>query len=157
MVDTTERRPRMMGVLDRIAEARRGDSSESLAAVFLLVATLLALGWANSPWGWTYDAFWHGRIAISVGGTGIDLDLQHWVNDGLMALFFFVIGLEVKRELAIGELRDRSQAAVPSPPRSPGWRSPRSCSCCSTPPGRRPRRGAWSSPPTPPSCSAPSR
>ncbi|MFC5062947.1 Na+/H+ antiporter NhaA [Actinomycetospora atypica] len=113
MVDTTERRPRMQGVLERIAEARRGDSSESLAAAFLLVATLLALGWANSPWGWTYDAFWHGRIAITIGGTGIDLDLQHWVNDGLMALFFFVIGLEVKRELAIGELRDRSQAAVP--------------------------------------------
>lgn len=114
MTDTTVRAPnRLHGVLERIAEARRGDSSETLAAVFLLVATLLALVWANSPWGWTYDAFWHGRIAISIGGTGIDLDLQHWVNDGLMALFFFVIGLEVKRELAIGELRDRSQAMVP--------------------------------------------
>ncbi|GAA4828512.1 Na+/H+ antiporter NhaA [Actinomycetospora corticicola] len=114
MTDTTLRGPsRFHGVLERIAEARRGDSSETLAAVFLLVATLLALIWANSPWGWTYDVFWHGHIAISIAGTGIDLDLQHWVNDGLMALFFFVIGLEVKRELAIGELRDRSQAAVP--------------------------------------------
>ncbi|WP_018334469.1 Na+/H+ antiporter NhaA [Actinomycetospora chiangmaiensis] len=114
MTETTLRGPgRLHGVLERIAEARRGDSSETLAAVFLLVATVLALIWANSPWGWTYDVFWHARIGISVGGSGIDLDLRHWVNDGLMALFFFVIGLEVKRELAIGELRDRSQAAVP--------------------------------------------
>ncbi|MEJ2868164.1 Na+/H+ antiporter NhaA [Actinomycetospora sp. OC33-EN08] len=114
MTDTTVRSTgRLRGVLDRIAEARRGDSSESLAAVFLLIATLLALLWANSPWGWTYEAFWHTHISFTVGGTGIDLDLQHWVNDGLMALFFFVIGLEVKRELAIGELRDRSQAMVP--------------------------------------------
>ncbi|MDL5156587.1 Na+/H+ antiporter NhaA [Actinomycetospora termitidis] len=114
MTDTTVRSTgRLRGVLDRISEARRGDSSESLAAVFLLVATLLALIWANSPWGWTYEAFWHTHISIQVGGTGVDLDLQHWVNDGLMALFFFVIGLEVKRELAIGELRDRSQAMVP--------------------------------------------
>jgi len=114
MTDTTVREPaRWRGALDRIAEARRGDSSESLAAVFVLVATVLALLWANSPWGGTYEAFWHTRLAISVGGTSIDLDLQHWVNDGLMALFFFVIGLEVKREFAMGELRDRSKAAVP--------------------------------------------
>ena len=114
MTDLTVREPaRWRGALDRIAEARRGDSSESLAAVFVLVATVLALLWANSPWGGTYDAFWHTRLAISVGGTSIDLDLQHWVNDGLMALFFFVIGLEVKREFAMGELRDRSKAAVP--------------------------------------------
>lgn len=114
MADVTTTRPSAWrGVLDRIAEARRGDSSESLAAVFVLTATVLALVWANSPWGATYDAFWETRIAISVGGAGIDLDLQHWVNDGLMALFFFVIGLEVKREFAMGELRDRARAAVP--------------------------------------------
>jgi len=114
VADTTQRTPaRWRGALDRIAEARRGDASESLAAVFVLVATLLALLWANSPWGASYDAFWHTRLAISLGGTAIDLDLQHWVNDGLMALFFFVVGLEVKREFAMGELRDRSKAAVP--------------------------------------------
>ncbi|MDD7937084.1 Na+/H+ antiporter NhaA [Actinomycetospora lutea] len=113
MADVTDSRPRWHGVLERISQARRGDASESLAAVFMLGATVLALVWANSPWGWTYDAFWHTPLAISVGGAGIDLDLQHWVNDGLMALFFFVIGLEVKREFAMGELRDRSKAAVP--------------------------------------------
>ena len=110
---TTTRPPVWRSVLERIEAARRGDSSESLAAVFVLAATVIALLWANSPWGWTYDAFWDIHIAITVGDAGIDLDLQHWVNDGLMALFFFVIGLEVKREFAMGELRDRSKAAVP--------------------------------------------
>jgi Na+/H+ antiporter NhaA len=113
MADVTDSRPRWNGVLDRIAQARRGDTSESLAAVFVLVATVIALLWANSPWSETYDAFWHTRLAISVGEFSIDLDLQHWVNDGLMALFFFVIGLEVKREFAMGELRDRAKAVVP--------------------------------------------
>jgi Na+/H+ antiporter NhaA len=114
MADVTTARPSpWRGVLDRIEAARRGDSSESLAAVFVLAATVIALVWANSPWGWSYDAFWDIQLAITVGDTGIDLDLQHWVNDGLMALFFFVIGLEVKREFAMGELRDRSKAAVP--------------------------------------------
>ena len=68
MTDVTENRPRWHGVLERIAEARRGDSSESLAAVFMLGATVLALVWANSPWGATYDAFWHTHLAISFGG-----------------------------------------------------------------------------------------
>ncbi|MHC1562750.1 Na+/H+ antiporter NhaA [Actinomycetospora sp. C-140] len=113
MADVTDSRPPWHGVLERIAAARKGDASESLAAVFVLGATVLALVWANSPWAWTYDAFWHTPLGISVGGASIDLDLQHWVNDGLMALFFFVIGLEVKREFALGELRDRSKAAVP--------------------------------------------
>ncbi|GAA4778025.1 Na+/H+ antiporter NhaA [Actinomycetospora chlora] len=113
MADVTDSRPRWHGVLERIAAARRGDASESLAALFVLGATVVALLWANSPWGWTYDAFWHTSLAISVGDASIDLDLQHWVNDGLMAMFFFVVGLEVKREFALGELRDRSKAAVP--------------------------------------------
>lgn len=107
------RTPRIRGLVDRIADARRGDSSESLAAVFLLVATVAALVWANSPWGETYQSFWHTPLSITLGDHGIELDLQHWVNDGLMALFFFVVGLEVKREIAMGELRDRSRAALP--------------------------------------------
>ena len=127
-----EMQDRLHGVLERIAEARRGDSSEALAAVFLLVATLLALAWANSPWGWTYDAFWHGRIAISIGGTGIDLDLQHWVNDGLMALFFFVIGLEVRREFSVGELTEPRRAVLPVAAASLTSDQTFSGSCCSS-------------------------
>lgn len=97
----------------RLERARGERNSETLAAGFLLGATLLALVWANSPFGETYQAFWHTELSVSVGGHGIALDLAHWVNDGLMALFFFVVGLEVKREFAMGELTDRSRASIP--------------------------------------------
>jgi Na+/H+ antiporter NhaA len=62
----------------------------------------------------SYDAFWHTEFAVRVGGAELVLDLQHWVNDGLMVFFFFVVGLEIKRELVIGELTDRRRAAVPA-------------------------------------------
>jgi Na+:H+ antiporter, NhaA family len=98
----------------RWAPLQRRLRGEVGGAGLLLSATLLALIWANSPWGDTYDAFWHTPFAIAIGGAELSLDLQHWVNDGLMAFFFFVVGLEVKRELAIGELADRRRAAVPA-------------------------------------------
>ncbi|GGF92964.1 Na(+)/H(+) antiporter NhaA 2 [Rhodococcoides trifolii] len=106
------RSQRLRSLVDRVAAARREDNG-TLSAVFLLVATVVALVWANSPWGATYTSFWHTPLSIQIGSRGIELDLQHWVNDGLMALFFFVVGLEVKREFAMGELRDRSRAAIP--------------------------------------------
>ena len=62
----------------------------------------------------SYDRFWHSEIAVRLGEAEIALDLRHWINDGLMAFFFYVIGLEVKRELVIGELSDRRRAAVPA-------------------------------------------
>ena len=88
------------------------DNAVSSAAV-LVAATLLAIIWVNSPIGGTYDAFWHLEAGVLVGPYELVLDLKHWVNDGLMALFFFAVGLEVKRELTIGELTDRRRAAVP--------------------------------------------
>jgi Na+/H+ antiporter NhaA len=83
-----------------------------VAAAILLAATVAALVWANLP-GSTYESFWHTRAAVTVGGAGVSLDLRHWVNDALMALFFFLVSLEAKRELAVGELRDRRRARVP--------------------------------------------
>lgn len=80
----------------------------------LLVATVLALLWANSPWGGTYEAFWHTPMGISFGDAVFSLDLRHWVNDGLMTLFFFLIGLEVSYEVRLGQLRDRRLIAVPA-------------------------------------------
>jgi NhaA family Na+:H+ antiporter len=74
--------------------------TEAGGGVVLLVAALVALGWANSPWDGAYRSFQESA--------------QHWVNDGLMTLFFFVVGLEIKRELVCGELRDRRAAAVPA-------------------------------------------
>lgn len=88
-------------------------STEAGGATLLLLATLLALVWANSPWSPAYEALWETRAGVVVGGFDLVMDLQHWVNDGLMAVFFFVIGLEVRREFSIGELTDRRRATIP--------------------------------------------
>jgi Na+/H+ antiporter NhaA len=87
--------------------------TESGSAGLLLIAAVLALAWANSPWSSSYEALWHRTLSIVVDGTGLSMDLHHWVNDGLMAVFFFVIGLEVRREFAVGELTDRRRLVVP--------------------------------------------
>ncbi|MGB3828087.1 MAG: Na+/H+ antiporter NhaA [Ornithinimicrobium sp.] len=88
-------------------------ATQTSSAVVLLAATVIALVWANSPWGHTYEAFWHTPLNITLGQASLDLDLEHWVNDGLMVFFFFVLGLEVKRELVVGELSDIRRASVP--------------------------------------------
>ncbi|WP_219472189.1 Na+/H+ antiporter NhaA [Nonomuraea rhizosphaerae] len=80
----------------------------------LLAATLLALIWANSPWPDTYESFWHTNMGLSFGTAEFELDLRHWVNDGLMTVFFFIIGLEVSYEARLGQLRDRRLIAVPA-------------------------------------------
>ncbi|MFE5335070.1 Na+/H+ antiporter NhaA [Isoptericola sp. NPDC056573] len=87
--------------------------TESGAALLLVGVTLLALVWANSPLSGWYEHLWELPIHVDVGDLRFDMDLHHWVNDGLMVLFFFVVGLEVRQELAIGSLRQRSQRLVP--------------------------------------------
>ncbi|MEJ2567143.1 MAG: Na+/H+ antiporter NhaA [Gammaproteobacteria bacterium] len=82
------------------------------ASVFLLICTIAALLIANSPLSADYSALLHTRIGVTVNGVGFSKDLHHWINDGLMALFFFVIGLEIKRELLAGELQN-VRLAVP--------------------------------------------
>jgi Na+:H+ antiporter, NhaA family len=79
----------------------------------LLLAVLVALIWANSPWRDAYDRLWLTGLSIHLGGWGLDEDLRHWLNDGLMTLFFLLVGLEIKRELTIGELREWRAAALP--------------------------------------------
>jgi Na+/H+ antiporter NhaA len=88
-------------------------ATETGSGSVLLVATVLALAWANSPWPHSYVSFWHTKLAITIGGEGITTDLRHWINEGLMALFFLVVGLEAKRELDLGELRERRRLAIP--------------------------------------------
>jgi Na+:H+ antiporter, NhaA family len=88
--------------------------TEAAGGVALIVATIVALVWANSPWDASYHDLWATRLAVSLGSWELDLDLRGWVNDGLMALFFFVVGLEIKRELVEGELRDRRRAMLPA-------------------------------------------
>ncbi|MFD4368627.1 Na+/H+ antiporter NhaA [Rhodococcus sp. NPDC058521] len=84
------------------------------AAALLLGATVLALVWVNSPFGDTYDTFWDTELSVGFGSSELTLTLQHWVNDALMAFFFFMVGLEVKHEMVLGELADRRRAAVPA-------------------------------------------
>ncbi len=80
----------------------------------LLVAAVIALVWANSPWSASYLTVWSTELTVQLGRFAVTEDLHHWVNDGLMAVFFFVVGLEIKRELVLGELRDPRAAAVPA-------------------------------------------
>ena len=89
-------------------------ATEAGSANLLLTATVVALVWANSPWSGSYESLWSTEAAVRVGGGELAMDLGHWVNDGLMALFFFVIGLEVRRELSVGELTDRRRVVVPA-------------------------------------------
>lgn len=77
------------------------------------MATAVALVTANSPYADVFLDFWKIEVGISVGSIDFHHSIKHWVNDGLMAIFFFVVGLEVKREIAIGELRDPKRAALP--------------------------------------------
>jgi Na+/H+ antiporter NhaA len=88
-------------------------STETGSAVVLLCAAVAALLWANSPWSSSYESFWTTKLSIQVGDSGISQDLRHWVNNGLMTFFFLVVGLEAKRELDTGELRERRRIAIP--------------------------------------------
>ena len=88
--------------------------TETGSASVLLAGTLIALLWANSPWSHSYASLWSTRLVVRIGGNGIALDLRHWVNEGLMTLFFLVVGLEAKRELDLGELRERRRLTIPA-------------------------------------------
>lgn len=88
-------------------------SAETGGAVVLVVAAVAALIWANSPWPDSYEHLWETDLAITLGDHSLHTDLRGWVNEGLMALFFLVVGLEAKRELDQGELRERSRLTIP--------------------------------------------
>jgi len=87
--------------------------SEKVAGLFLLFCTIISLTIANSSVGTSYIHFMHTTIDISFGGVALDHSIEQWVNDGLMAIFFLMVGLEVKRELLVGELSTFSNAVMP--------------------------------------------
>jgi Na+/H+ antiporter NhaA len=95
------------------APLRQFLATESGSAGVLLVAALVGLLWANSSWSAAYEQLWATEASIQVGSAALSMDLGHWVSDGLMALFFFVVGLEVRREFSVGELTDRRRATLP--------------------------------------------
>nr|WP_307787175.1 Na+/H+ antiporter NhaA [Mycolicibacterium mengxianglii] len=88
-------------------------SGENTAAAMLLVFTVAAIVWANSPWAASYDTFWGTPVGLSFGDAHVELTMKHLVNDGLMTFFFFIVGLEVTSQFKIGELTDRARAVVP--------------------------------------------
>lgn len=87
--------------------------SEVSGSIVLMAATVLALAWANSPWAASYKELVSTYVGVKWGDAVFKLSLQHWVNDLLMVLFFFVVGLEIKREVMIGELSSRQKALLP--------------------------------------------
>ena len=86
---------------------------EASSGILLLIATVVALLWANSPWKDSYASFLNAPVIFDAGPVGFHLTVHKFVNDALMAFFFFVVGIEIKRELVRGELRDRKAAALP--------------------------------------------
>ena len=102
----TENRP-----IDRILSPfQEFFQQEASSGILLIIATIFALVWANSPWAESYATLWHTNITVSFGDFGVSKDLLHWINDGLMAVFFFVVGLEIKREVLVGELASPRRA-----------------------------------------------
>ncbi len=87
---------------------------QASAGILLLACTIAALAWANSPWRESYDHFWHTDLNVAFGPYSLKMSLAHFVNDALMAIFFFVVGLEIKRELLVGELASFRKAAMPA-------------------------------------------
>ena len=87
---------------------------QASGGILLIICTVIALIWSNTVWSYSYHNLWHSNISISIGNIlTLDYSLHHWINDGLMVIFFFTVGLEIKRELLVGELSTRQKASLP--------------------------------------------
>jgi NhaA family Na+:H+ antiporter len=86
---------------------------ESAGGIVLIACTVVAVALANSPWGDAYHHLWETKLGLSLGPWTVSHTIHHWINDGLMAVFFFLVGLEIKREASIGELASLRRAALP--------------------------------------------
>jgi NhaA family Na+:H+ antiporter len=87
--------------------------SEKIAGLLLLAATVISIAVANSPLGSAYIDFWHQKLDLSFGPVSLNYSVEHWVNDGLMTIFFLLVGLEIERELYVGELTGIKKATLP--------------------------------------------
>jgi NhaA family Na+:H+ antiporter len=87
--------------------------TETSGGLLVAAGAVAALIWANSPWSDSYDRLWASRAVVTLAGHTLDLDLRHWLNDGLMSIFFLVVGLEIKRELTHGHLATPRAATLP--------------------------------------------
>ncbi len=100
-------------IRNRIQPLRDFLATESAGGIALVAAALVALLWANSPWSESYHRIWTTVLELRLGSQALTMDLRHWLNEGLMTIFFLVVGLEIKREIVEGELRDPRRRALP--------------------------------------------
>ncbi len=112
---TAESVPRIVRLLPArfSRDPKATKTSENTAAALLLTFTVIAILWANSPWAESYSTLLDTHVGFTFGEHHFELTVKHLINDGMMTFFFFIVGLEVTREFTIGELTDRSRAAVP--------------------------------------------
>src|SRR3954471_6056672 len=111
--------PEGWGPLVRLGRAARRPLESFLriqaaSGVLLLLAAAIALAWANSPWRGSYARFWHTSVGFKLGDFVFERSLEWVVNDGLMVIFFFVVGMEIRREIYSGELSEWRRAALPA-------------------------------------------
>ena len=108
-------RPRARGepIDQLLAPFREFASSSAASGILLIAAAAVALVWANSPFAASYTSLWETQLTIGLGEISVGTSLRHWLNDGLMAIFFLVVGLELKREVLVGELASLRRAALP--------------------------------------------
>ncbi|HSH21515.1 MAG TPA: Na+/H+ antiporter NhaA, partial [Candidatus Caenarcaniphilales bacterium] len=101
--------------IDRVlAPLRAFTHSSAFGGLLLMAAVVIALVWANSPWAASYEDLWHTPVGFSFAGFAFTEELHFWINDGLMAIFFLLVGLEIKREVLVGELASLRRAALPA-------------------------------------------
>ena len=116
MPDVAAALPRWQGktlwARDRAAPLREFVRTEAASALMLVAGIVVAIIWANVSDA-SYESFWHTRFYLGVGSAGITQDLRTWLNSGLMTLFFLVVGLETRRELDLGDLRERRRFVLP--------------------------------------------
>ena len=86
---------------------------EASGGILLIIFTIAAMVWANSSWSDSYHHLWHTYLTINLGDYSLNYSLHHWINDGFMVIFFFTVGLEIKRELLVGELSSMQKASLP--------------------------------------------
>jgi len=109
-----EKNDRQSGLMDKFWQPfHHFFHTEAAGGVVLIVCAVAALIWANSPWRSVYDALWQTRFTVGLHDWSLSKPLLLWINDGLMAVFFFVVGLEIKREILVGELASFKRAALP--------------------------------------------
>lgn len=96
-----------------LAPVERFLAIEASSGILLLASAAIALVWANSPWRESYAALWHAPLGVRLGSFSFERDLHFWINEGVMTIFFFVVGLEIRREIHQGELSELRRAALP--------------------------------------------